>query len=294
MMVQYGRMALMLIIVSLPLMVAPVCGQTMTLQQNLNGYYADFDNAFERIADATALKGTNLRSGEKLLIREMRKNMAYNTFMRTNSKGDVISEVVRGRKVERPMRNVSDQDWFKVVSRKNEPYYSMVKDKEEGRYYLFWVRPILKGDTERFVGTISARIDLWDSFYEFSNTIYEPFLIKLGRKSLFSHKWNTSLSGVEESLAIKGIQKISVLYPAPSTDRQTIGQSDTLAGVTGSRDSATEEQDQGARKKVRSGASGVLVFLFVLLIVAIAAASIMLITWMRRRAFQKSLDNDEL
>ena len=85
----------------------------------------------------------------------------------------IISEVIRGEKTERPMRDVSGQRWFRKVSRNKEAYYTLIKDREQARYYLFWCRPILKRGN-RFIGSVVAKIDLWDSFYEFSNFNIEP------------------------------------------------------------------------------------------------------------------------
>ena len=191
----HGTIPLPFLLIVVLSSVLPASSGTANLQEDLNAYYVKLDESFARIVDAGALRSTSLKPAERLFVRAMRKNMAYNTFLRTNSKGIIISEAIRGQKVERPMRDVSDQKWFKRVSERKEAYYTLIKDDERGRYYLFWTRPILKGGN-RFVGTVVAKIDLWDSFYDFSNNLYEPFLIKLGRKSLFSHKWEEGQQGV--------------------------------------------------------------------------------------------------
>ncbi|MBN1575580.1 MAG: PDC sensor domain-containing protein [Chitinispirillaceae bacterium] len=262
-----------------------------SLQEDLNFYFVKVDEAFARIVESGALRSTNLRSAERLFIREMRKNQAYNTFIRTNSKGSVISEVIRAQKVERPMRDISDQRWFKMVSQKKEAYYSLIKDGDKGRYYLFWARPILKkGD--RFIGSVLLKIDLWDSFHEFSSSIFNPFLIKLGRKSLFSHKWEEGTSGNEKPLTIQGIDRISVVYSSESTPRTAVAPKDTSAKVLTVADTAKAKKADNAAKK-KKGASGILVFLLVILILGIVSASFMLIAWMKRRAFLKRLDEED-
>ena len=270
---------------------SPLSGASSSLQEDLNFYFVKIDEAFARIVESGALKSTNLRSAERFFIREMRKNLAYNTFIRTNSKGVVISEVIRGQKVERPMRNISNQKWFKMVSKNREAYYSLTKDKEKGRYYLFWARPILKrGD--RFIGSVLLKIDLWDSFHEFSSSIFTPFLIKLGRKSLFSNKWEGGASGIEKPLTIQGIDQISVVYSSESTPETTVAPKETLAKAMSVADTAKVEKADKPEKE-KKGVSSILVFLFVILILGIVCALFMLISWMKRRAFLKHLDEEE-
>jgi hypothetical protein len=270
------------------------------VQSELNNYYVELDATFARIAESGALRSTNMRQAERLFVREMRKNMAFNTFYRTNSKGSIISEVVRSQKIERPMRDVSDQRWFRRVSNRKEAYYTLIKDDERGRYYLFWARPILKrGD--RFVGAVVTKIDLWDSFYEFSNSVYYPFLIKLGRKSLFSHKWKEGVTGTTRKLTIQGIAQISVTYAGPVENIQKNIMEKETKPDTGSATFAvadtvmkdTTSPDTAAAKKKKKGGSGLLTFFLVILIIGIVAASIMLIAWMRRRAFLKRLDEED-
>ncbi len=297
MMTLHGKTILHLFLATVFFMLSPSFGESANLQEDLNNYYVKLDETFANLLQAGAVKSTNLRSAERLFVREMRKNQAFNTFMRTNSKGTVISEVVRAEKVERPMRDVSDQKWFKIVSEKKEAYYSLIKDEEKGRYYLFWARPILK-QGDRFIGSVLVKIDLWDSFYEFSTTVYHPFLVKLGKKSLFSHKWEGGASGSEKALTIPGIDRISVVYssdnaPSPAA---SVAQKDTAVKTVAAPAAVV---DTGKAKKAakpvkkKKGGSGILIFFLVLIILGIVAASFMLIAWMRRKAFMKHLDEEE-
>jgi len=283
------------LLVLCPILLSPAAGAEKVITDDLNLYFSDLDESFARIVDAGALRSTSLKSAERLFVREMRKNRAFNTFIRTNSKGAVISEVIRGEKVERPMRDISDQAWFRSVTKNLEPYYSLIKDEDRGRFYLFWARPILK-QGNRCVGTVLLKIDLWDSFYEFSNDIYYPFLIKLGRKSLFSHKWKDAPGAKEEQLTVQGIDRITVTYipekkaPEPVVAAPTVDSSAPAAafsvGDTG------KLFDKKAEKK--KGKSGVLIFFVVILVIAIAGASAMLIAWMRRRALMRRIDDDDI
>jgi hypothetical protein len=276
-------------------------GKPVDFQNDLNAFFSDFDATFTKIVSTGAVKSTDLKQAERLFVREMKAHQAFNTFIRTNSKGAVIAELVRAEKVERPMRDVSDQKWFKEVSGKKSAYYSLVKDDERGRYYLLWARPILKPQ-DRFVGSVLLKIDLWDSFYEFSNSIYEPFLIKLGRKSLFAHKWGEGERVTEKAIAVPGVDRISVVY---LSENSGTGSAETTvapaapapAAAVPSVDTpkAAPVEKKAAEKKAtkKKDGSGILVFFLILIILGIAGASMMLIAWMRRRALLRSIDNDD-
>lgn len=269
-------------------MMTTAFGAPANLQAELNNYFAGLDEAFAKIVDAGAVRSTSLRPAERLFIREMRKNRAYTEFLRTNSKGVIISEVVRGQKVERSMRDVADQKWYKKVSDSKEAYYTLIKDNDRGRYYLFWARPVLKRN-DRFVGSVVAKIDLWDSFYEFSNSVYVPFLIKLGRKSLFAHKWKDGSNGAEKELTIPGIEKIAVVFSGDTKPETTVAQKDTAPAAAAS----VNQEKSDSKPPKKKGGAGVLIFLLIVLFIGIAVASFMLIAWMRRRAFLKHLDEDD-
>jgi hypothetical protein len=275
--------------------VCSIVADESTLVEDVNRYYSEIDELFSKIADAGALRSTNLNTAERFFIREMRKNPAFYSFLRTNSKGTVISEIIRSENVERPMKDIHNERWFKVANDKKEPYYSLVKDDERGRYYLFWARPILK-QGDRCVGTVLLKIDLWDSFYEFSNSMYIPFLVKLGHKSLFSHKWDNGKIGSEEQIAVPGVEKISINFSPPVKQAvlpdTTVAKKDTLVknAVFSVGDSL---KNQAVKQDKKNGTSGVLVFFIIILILGIAIVSAMLIAWIRKRALLRHIDEDD-
>ena len=292
-MTPYGKRAVSVFFVFVFCIVADLFAESVDLQAKINNFFVQLDASFAGIVETGAVRSTSLRPAERLFIREMRKNPVYTEFIRTNSKGVIISDVIRARKIEQPMRDVSNQRWFRHVSVKKESYYTLEKDEERGRYYLFWARPVLK-QGDRFIGAIVTRIDLWDSFYEFSNSVYVPFRIRLGRKALFDHKWKKGSEGSEKDITVQGIEKISVIYaaaPEPAAAVSAPPKDTTLAAA-----SATPAPDQGkvqSKPEKKKGGAGILIFLLVLLFIGIGIASFILIAWMRRRAFLKHLDEEE-
>jgi hypothetical protein len=262
------------------------------VQQDLNEYFAKMDETFTKLQKSSAIKSTNLKMAENLFFRELKKNQSYFAYLRANSKGKIVSEVVRGKTVERTGTDVQNESWFKNVQKNNEDFYTVFKDEERGRYYLIWSKPILK--QERFVGAACLKIDLWDSFYEFSNSIYYPFLIKLGKKSLFSHKWSDDISYQEETLSIPGIKNVSVRYiPEKKVEPQ-----DSIAKPVAAADTTISKGDQvapvkKASSKPKKPLSGAVIFLIIVLVAAILVASFLIISKRKNDAILRKIEEDD-
>lgn len=292
-MILVSKCVLYIISLSIVLSSVPVAGDTISVQDNLNTYFHTIDSIFEKIAQSPTLKSTKLKPAELLFLKELRKNPVFHSFIRTNSKGIVISEAIRGQKLLREKRDVAGQSWFISVKSKKEPFYSLIKDEERGRYYLLYAWPLLKGE-DQFVGSVLAKIDIWDGFYDYSNSVYYPFLIKLNGIVLFDHKWNRSLQGEEKQLTIKGVRKVSVCYipeEKPSVVAEPVTLSDTTSKVKQAIDTAAAPNASGTKNKAKisygkiigfSAAAFVLLFILIMIIRA----------KMKERALLKSLEDD--
>lgn len=272
---------------------------SLSIHVDMNKYYEKMDESFSRLTRSSALKSTSLSGAERLFVREMKKNRAYYTLIRTNSKGKMISEAVRGKKVERPNTNVEREKWFQTVKKTKEPYYSLIRDDDRGRYYLVWSKPVIKNNN--FVGTVTAKIDLWDSFYEFSNSVYYPFLVRLNSLSLFSHKWNNDFSFKEERLTIPGINRISVRY-IPEKKGFSVAIKDTSKSVSDTDVQKTPvvqksdtAKDKGATsaKDKKGNPAGVLIITIIVIVAGGALVTLVIVSRNRRKAFLKELDEEE-
>ena len=260
----------------------------VSVQKDLNDFFSEMDKSFTELAQSSALKSTNLRTAERLFMTTLKQNRNYFTLIRTNSNGIIITEAVRSLGIERPMRNISSQSWFQHNKNKNEDYYSLIKDNDQGRYYLFWSKPILKSG--RFVGSVLAKIDLWDSFYEFSNTVYYPFEIKLKNFRLFSHKWEENGSAKEENLTVPGIDRISVKY-APEKEKVAEPiKTDTLVKAI-SEEKVSQEKDEKGK-----GKSSPILPILLILFLAITVTGITYLIIQKKKRQQSIFDmieNDE-
>jgi hypothetical protein len=187
-------------------------------------YFAALKKDFDKVADNPVMKIPKSKSVNGLFLMALKRHQPVYSFMRTNAKGVMVNEVVRGQIPEKGKKNVKeknakeqnvkDQEWFKKISKTATEYYGFTFIEENGRYYLFWVNPILD-KKKRFCGAVVAKIDLWDCFHEMSKETTEPFLIRLGGKSLYSDKWKNAKTMVDVPLEVAGVEKISLITEKP-------------------------------------------------------------------------------
>jgi hypothetical protein len=201
------------------------------LKTEIETFFSELKTTFDKSAASPSVKGTNLSKTERYFVSVLKGNQPFYSLMKTNSKGVMITEVIRGQSPEREFRNIKNQRWFYTISKSLSDYNTYIKDKN-GRYYLLWAKPILKNNN-RFVGAIVVKVDLWDSFYKISSDRERPFLIKLSKRSLFSHKWKNAVPYDQEPLEIPGAKNIQVRYPKGAFDT-TPESASTLAAATDS------------------------------------------------------------
>jgi hypothetical protein len=207
----------------------PVFSSAMT-KDTVEQYFATLKKDFDKVADNPVMKKPKSKSINGLFVTALKRHQPIYSFMRTNAKGVMVNEVVRGQMPEKAKKNVKeknakeqnvkDQEWFKKISKTATEYYGFTYIEENGRYYLFWVSPILD-KKKRFGGAVVAKIDLWDCFHEMSKETTEPFLIRLGGKSLYSDKWKNGRNIEEGPLEVAGVEKISLITEKPAAAPDT-------------------------------------------------------------------------
>ncbi len=211
-------------------------------KEEIESYFSEMIESFERISKGQALQKTRLTGMDRYFVSTLKQHQSMYSLLQTNSKGVIISEVIRGKTPERNFRKISDQRWFQAVKEKRENYFGIVKIQETGRYYLFWCRPVIK-KRKYFVGAMVAKIDLWDSFHEIASKSSEPFLIKLGKKSFYSNHWNNVSEFERLSLDIPGVKRITLYVPkgAPAPE-QPVSQPDTQVTAAAERPKTTPQK----------------------------------------------------
>ena len=222
-----------------------------SLKEDIEQYFTDLWQAFDKIASSSSIKKTSLSQVDRYFVSSLKKNQTFYTFIRTNSKGVLINEVIRGEKPERKFRDVGTQRRYYYVSKKYKDYQGFLRD-ENGRYYLFWAKPVLKitrSGVKKYVGAAAVKVDLWDCFHKFASDVDEPFLIRLGRKSLYSNKWKKGVEFEEKSLEIAGVKRVSVRYAKSATQEMpTDSPAFSVAQDTGAKEIIPEEKTTDLEK----------------------------------------------
>jgi hypothetical protein len=191
----------------------PAFSSAMT-KDSIEHYFSVMKKDFDRLADNPMMKKQKAKPVNGLFVVALKKHQPFYSLMRTNAKGIMVNEVVRGQIPEKVKKNIKDQEWFKKISKTATEYYGFTFIEENGRYYLFWVSPVL-GPKNKFGGAVVAKIDLWDCFHEMSKETTEPFLIRLGGKSLYSDKWKNAKNMTEIPCEVAGVEKISLVTEKP-------------------------------------------------------------------------------
>ncbi len=183
------------------------------LDELLNEFMAKKLEFFENLAKSPNLRSTNLNKSEGYLLKMLKKQQSFYSFLRINSKGVVANELVRQEtEPEKKFRDISDQRGFLQMANKQEPYYTWIRN--EGRHYLLWMHPVLSSSGS-FIGGIAAKVDIWDLIHEFSQNTDIHFLVKIGKKSLYSHKWKEVKSFYKRPVVVAGLDELEILYEKP-------------------------------------------------------------------------------
>jgi len=226
-----------------------------SIKEDIEQYFTDQWQAFDKIAASSSIKKTSLSQVDRYFVASLKRNQTFYTFIKTNSKGVLINEVIRGEKPIRKFRDVGTQKWYYYVSRKYKDYQGFLRD-ENGRYYLFWAKPVLKmtrSGVKKYIGATAVKVDLWDCFHKFASDVDEPFLIRLGRKSLYSNKWKKGTEFEEKNLDIPGVKRVSVRY-IKSTFQEMPTDRPAIAAVqdTGTKEISPEEKTLEVEEKTES------------------------------------------
>jgi len=202
--------------------------QPAALNESVDIYFAELKNDFDLVVAAPALRKTKLVYTDRHFVSILKKHQTFYSLIRTNSKGVVINEVIRGATPVRDYRKIANQFWYNHVAKTHEEYQGFLKE-ETGRYYLFWAKPILfttPNGTKKFFGAVAAKIDLWDCFHKISTDVDKPFLARVEGISLYAHKWKNVTEFDEAGVTIPGAQKTFIRFEktAPPQENLAIAQ----------------------------------------------------------------------
>ena len=187
------------------------------LALGLDSIFTKMKQELDLIASSPLLHGSSVSLVNSYFIKILKGNQSFYSLTRVNYSGKVINEMIRlAENDDEKKRNLLKEAWVMQMVKKRAEYFSLIKLKETGRYYLVWAVPIVKSSQKgmgNFEGGLALKIDLWDCFHIFAKNIETPFLIRINRLHLYSNKWKNTIKYNEEALNVPGIKKIFVRYP---------------------------------------------------------------------------------
>jgi hypothetical protein len=199
---------LFLAVLSGPLVLA---AQPASVPDMAEEYFQNLRNAFEKTAGANALKSRRWRTRGNYFTGVMRRYPTFHTFVLTNTRGRVITHVVRGSVPRKTNKAITRGNWYSFLKNARKARAGIWFEKDNGRYYLVWGKPVTAGRKgQRFMGAVAAKIDLWDSFHKFAKRVEQPFLSMINGKVLYSHEW-TMKAYKAYAIKILGIKKAAIL-----------------------------------------------------------------------------------
>lgn len=273
-----------LLFAALSITAQPMYADGGRLKEGIENYFSHLKSSFDQIVEAPVVKKSKFSLTDRYFIGVLRRHQPIYKLLRTNSKGVVINEVIRGESPERTFRNLSAERWYRRASQNwEEVHFTLLG--EQGRQYLFWSKPVMirpRSRRKRFVGAVAAKIDLWDAFHEFSNQTTVPFLIRLNGRSLYSHKWQQQKDYEEQQLEIPGCADLTVRFAAVPTFEAI---TESAAGATHSALSDSPGRDTTYHAESASaapnGMTAVLLIAAVCVIVLLTLTILILFTRLR-------------
>ncbi|MBD3419129.1 MAG: hypothetical protein GF398_03320 [Chitinivibrionales bacterium] len=197
-----------------------ICNQQIcsapSAPQLVNRYFASLDSLMRAISLDKATRTSQLRTADRLMADIVGNHPAIEQLIRTNSRGKVINEIIDGRIAAHTYRRVGNQKWYRYIRRSGVPYYSYLKRRKTGKYYLFWARPTKYEG--RFGGSVSAKIGLQKCFEQIALRYDVKFMIALESGTLFTNLENPANEKLTNALlSIPGFEELTISYvPQPA------------------------------------------------------------------------------
>jgi hypothetical protein len=245
---------------------------------------------FDRTAGAKIMKRKHRGKVDRHFIWVLRQFSTIHEFVRTDAEDRVVNEVIRGAIPKRVRKPIDPDKWYGFLKKRKDPRESIWFDKENGRYYLVWSRPVEIGKEKRYGGSVAVLIDLWNSFHRFSKRIKEPFLIIINGKILYSHEWKLDKASIIESFEVPGVKKAAIRFrrapvvaaepevPAAAVVEPAAEEPAETAG-----EAADEVTEEDTEEPEGSCGKGLLVFLIIM-------AFVIVVGRLLYRKYQKKLN----
>jgi hypothetical protein len=195
---------------------------TENFQASIDSFFVRMKADFTALAENPAVVKGNPAAIDQVFLKALKQNGVVNELVRTDPKGAVITELARMKEPFHGKKSYKTQSWYMSIGKGGPEFEALTKDT--ARFYLVWSAPV-KGSVTATVkksplaGVLMMKIDLWDCFQKLSDSTETPFLVRLNRLNLYTHKWQNKQQVDKYTLAVPGV-KTMMLYmekrePAP-------------------------------------------------------------------------------
>jgi hypothetical protein len=262
-----------------------------SLQAGIDSFFIRLSADFDKIAVNPVVKKRQPGVIDPYFLRQLKRHQVVRSIVRTDAKGVSVTEMVRMKGANHENENYKKEQWFTEIVKGAQEYHALEKDT--GRYYLIWSKPVVSVKAKTIVGVIMMKVDLWDCFQEISNSTETPFLVFLNKTRFYDHKWKKTYDYDEVPLSIPGANdmtlrmKTIVAAPTPpdtipAVVKPEMAKIDSAPAPAGSTSLKTTLLKN---KKILAvaGIAGI-VFLGVLLF--------LLVSWIRNQMVIRSIDKE--
>jgi hypothetical protein len=173
-----------------------------------------------------------------------------------------------GKVPRKVVEEIPDDVWYSHLKKNQEARDKVWFDRESGRYYLVWSRPVEKGADKTFVGMVAVKIDLWDTFHRFSKQTQLPFLAFVNGEALYSHDWKRQKQYSSGAFAIPGVRKASLRWVGTESSVAAVEDAGPADDNELAEDAEVDSTAGGDARGSRGGALGVILVILLVLIAA--------------------------
>ncbi len=183
-------------------------------------HFVALDSGFREVASARVLGSVELLSTDRHFSKALDEYLGVHSFFRTNSKGVVINEVIRGQRPERVYRSIAKQQWYRSLRSARESYRGATVDRH-GDTYLLWAEPIVVstgGGATRYGGAVGAKVSLKGCILDIAERSAAPFELWVDGRPFYSHRWTDGVEADTVPVAVPGIDGVVVVEARSAAD----------------------------------------------------------------------------
>lgn len=257
----------------------------------IEAHFDGLKEQFKELSMRSQLAKGGVKTGDRVLAREMRETPSFHSLMRVNSKGKVINEVVREGNPGEKFRDVSNQKWFMSAGPRMKSYYTYVRRSDEP-HRLFWARPLaLKTRSGEFrsAGALVAIVDVDAALSQVDSKLGTPFRLVYEDKVLHSHKWDKGLSAQTRTVELPGMSEVKLRYvsaggAAQKKAKKTAAAAESAAAAKNGNQKRAAAADTAGGLGMRRSARGLSVIVAPTLVLVALVALILVVFFIQRAA----------